>query len=248
MSTSLFDYRDNRFSGTFRSVDLSTSSTDKINFTIPNFSQTSFTIMIWYYMVSQQSSFTPVVISVSDGTNFSSLQIATNSQIPAINNPFASSSSSLTFTLKKWYNLALVGSPTANTMYIRTRSTNYTVTSIHSAISGTNNVTTIGPATGYVSACKTWTYPLTASDLLRESMQRAPLSNTTKLVSYLPLADSGSALTDDVCSRALTKSGTVKTALVGPPIPEVLNPKRFFFLTPATTTKTPQLMTMGVGS
>jgi len=145
------------------------------------------------------------------------------------------------WNIKEWTAIGLTLSGTTGIGYFRNIKSKWT-SGTNTMPSFTANTVCMGNlfqlsagGVGYTAGLKMWSFPMTATQLFAESQQLAPLC-TRGLVSYCPERNTGSSAVDEYRlsnsqgSSGWVKSGTIKNAFRGPPIPEVLVRRRMVYL------------------
>jgi hypothetical protein len=158
-----------------------------------------------------------------------------------------------------WNFVAYTGNGSSFSYYVRSPTGVFsTVTGTNTINTGSGNTLVVGnsistnnaTAIVWLSDLRIYNYPKTKIELMKESMQRQPVS-LRGLKSYLPLRNVGSMQNDVFNNIQWTLNGTRSNflnSLQGPPAPEVATVRRARFLSHAAASQSHLYMTMGVGS
>ena len=188
----------------------------------------------WCYFPVVPSGFNPI-FSVDDGTNpvlFTFYGSAT--QLTLLCGGY--NTSFLAPLAKTWYFFSVSQVGTTASLYARTKGGDITVYTCP-AYSNANTPNTYIASDGfgdaqptmYIAGSKIFNYAKSTAGMLRESLQLAPLDDRGML-SYLPFRGGWDTSDQVLLGRKWINTGTLKNARIAPPVPEIINPKTFVYL------------------
>jgi hypothetical protein len=199
------------------------------------------TLCAWIYIPNAPSG-NNNVFSFADGTHFQSFLTGVTPNHFGLN---VDASGLITWTglvLASWTFVYMTGTPSVATGNSRRPTTGWDAGGTRAPSATTTGMTLIvgnnfGAAIalqGYICHYQARSYPMSQSDLFRQSSQLAPI-NEAGLVSYKPMRGVWETTRDQAINRLWTSSGSLKTISRGPPVPELSNPKSFSLLLGASS-------------
>src|SRR5260370_34403610 len=219
----------------FRCADFSLPNNNSSQLSIPIASlgamtANSFTMMGWFFKPAAVSGNDSEAFMLFDSTHahFISIRIGSLNQQLTAHSDAASLSNFFDCTPNAtWYFFCLASDATNGFSAARKRGTKLT-TGTFATTSGSplpdtyrisNTLTDVENWQGYIAGVKTWDRRLSSADVLRESMQLAPVIDGG-LVSYLRMDGGGAGQVnrDEACSKVWSRNGTIATQNISPAV------------------------------